>query len=182
MVSNSNRNRVDTRIHVLATVVGEFASAFGADQECLRSIRRGIFEKQIIEEIHLHYYARKKHVGHIVMKIDWEYHRVMVDGEDGNQFRIGPGKSIVRQLDEAADEIIKHTERIRQKCKVTRVETCYQYRRSIMENRSDYNEAMKFLGHAIAQTERSEESSTEFKLCVRFVIDKLKELEITVES
>ena len=50
-VKVKNRVRIDTRVSVLSTAVGAYAKSFGADQDCLDSIQKGIYERQIIEQI-----------------------------------------------------------------------------------------------------------------------------------
>ena len=181
-VKVKNRVRIDTRIGVLSTAVGAYAKSFGADQGCLESIRKGVHERQIIEQIELYYYARKKYVGHITMKIDWERHQVLVDSAGGNEFRLDADKPILEQLDAASQEIIRHVERLKENCHVTKVETSYCYRSEYRNNEEKLVEARKFLGHVASNRNITEQPSAEFKTYVRFVMDKLEELEIIIES
>jgi len=181
-VRNRNRTRVDTRIGVLSTAVGEYAKAFGADNDCLTSIKKGICERQIIEKIDLYYYACKKFVGHISMKIDWERHQVLVDSENGNEFRLAADKSILEQLDAASQEIIRHVERMKKECSVTKVESIYTYRYEYRIDEQKHDEARKFLGHVPSGKKRTAEQTEEFKTYIRFVMDKLEELEIIIEN
>lgn len=181
-VKNKNRVRIDTRIDVLSTAVGAYVKAFGADQDCLDSIRKGIQVQQIIEQIELYYYSQKKYVGHITMKIDWKRHQVLVDSADGNEFRLDADEPILKQLDAASQEIIRHVHRLKENCHVTKVETSYRYRSEYRNNEEKHIEARKFLGHVASNRNIVEHPTAEFKTFVRFVMDKLEELEIIIES
>lgn len=181
-VRNKNRVRIETRIGILSTAVGAYAEAFGADQECLKSIRKGILEQQIIEQITLCYYAGEKYVGHITMKIDWKQHQVLVDSAGGNEFRLDADKPILVQLDAASQEIICHVKRLREKCGVTKIETAYLYQLEYRNNEEKHNEARKFLGHVKSNRNTTEMPTEEFKTYIRFVMDKLQELEIIIEN
>ena len=180
-VKVKNRVRIDTRVSVLSTAVGAYAKSFGADQDCLDSIQKGIYERQIIEQIELYYYAQKRYVGHIIMKIDWKRHQVLVNSADGNEFRLEADRSILEQLDAASKEIIRHVQRLKKECHVTKVETSYRYCAEYRNNEAKYNEAKKFLGHVESNRNLTEQPTVEFKTYVRFVMDKLEELEIVIE-
>lgn len=180
-VHNKNQVRIDTRLNVLVTAVGEYAKAFGADDDCLNSIKKGIHERQIIEQVELRYYSKTKFVGKITMKIDWSLHQVLVNSEKGNIFRLSADKSVLEQLDAASQEIIKHVNRLKKACAVTKVDVTYRYRSEYRDDPQKHDEARKFLGHVPADISK-EVSTDQFKTCIRFVMDKLKELELTVEN
>lgn len=181
-VKNKNRVRVDTRLKTLTAAVGEYATAFGADKDCLESIRKGIGDRQIIETIELNYYFRKKWVGRVTMEIDWDKHQLLVNSDHGDEFHFETGRSILEQLDAASQEIVRHVKRLKEKCHVTRVEAIFTYRREYRLDEKKHAEARKFLGHSAAAHEHHGEESPEFKTYIRFVMDKLSELAVTVES
>lgn len=180
-VRNRNRVRIDTRLDVLATTVGKYAKAFGADEDCLESIKRGIHQRQIIERIELHYFSGEKYVGRITMEINWKQHQILVASDGGNEFQLDSNKSILEQLDAASKEIIRHVDRLRSQCKVTKIISHYRYRREYRDNPQKHKEAQDFLGHTSAKNTEIP-STEEFKICIRFVMDRLKELEITIEN
>ena len=181
-VKNKNRIRVDTRIDVLATAVGEYAKAFGATVGCMDSIRKGILEHQIIEQIGLNYFAGNRLVGQITMKIDWDYHRVQVESEKGNEIQLNADQTVLEQLDGASQEIIRHVQRLRIKCNVTRIESTFRYRREYLCNEQKHEDARRYLGHTQAIENWPKEQTTEFKTYIRLIMDKLRELEVTIEN
>lgn len=182
-VRNRNMVRVDTRLKTLTTAVGEYAAAFGAGEDCLDSIRKGVGERQIIETIELNYYSRRKWVGRVTMEIDWDKHQILVNSDHGDEFHFETGRSVLEQLDAASQEIIRHVERMKEMCHVTRVKPTYIYRTEYRFNKKKEAEAEKFLGHTstVVYKDRGEESP-EFKTYIRFVMDKLSELTVTVEN
>lgn len=181
-VKNRNRNRVETRLTTLTTAVGEYALAFGADEECVDTIRKGVGERQIIGTIMLYYYRRKECVGRVIMKIDWKKHQILVNSDHGDEFHFNTDRSILEQLDNASQEIIRHVKRLRKECHVTRIKPVYTYRAECVRNSEQLAEVRKFLGLTAVTDECDPEETPEFKTYIRFVMDKLKELEVIVES
>src|SRR5699024_972188 len=131
------------RVSVLATAIGEYAKAFGASKDWLESIRKGVFERPIIETIEMDYYSRKKYVGHIVMKINWERHQVLVETEGKNKYSLKSDKSVLQQLDAATKEIISHVQRMKNECNVTSRKTSFQYRLEYVLDDKKHDEARK---------------------------------------
>lgn len=181
-VKVNSRVKVETRLNVLGTAISEFASAFGADRSCLTSIQKGVLDRQIIEDIKLHYYSGKKHVCAITMHIDWKCHQVLVNSDDGNQFKLRSDEPLLDQLDAASKEIIAHVDRIRKQCKVTNIECYYIYREEYRNDEKKHNEARKYLGHSPVTERLPEESSDEFKTLAHYEMGKLQELSIIIEN
>lgn len=84
--------KVETRLRVLTWAVSEYAHAFGADKDCLDTIEKGIYQRQIIEQITFEYFHSRFHskefVGRITLKIDWDCHEMLVNDEDGKMIQI----------------------------------------------------------------------------------------------
>lgn len=174
--------KVETRLRVLTWAVSEYAHAFGADKDCLETIEKGIYERQIIEQITFEYFHGKEFVGRITLKIDWACHEMLVNDENGKMIQIRKDQSILKQLDEASQVIQDHVARLRKECKVSEIETYYRYREEYTSDDSKHEEAQKFLGHTSAKDRVQTEPTVKFKTIHRLVMGKLKELEVTVES
>lgn len=174
--------KVETRLRVLTWAVSEYAHAFGADKNCLDTIEKGIYQRQIIEQITFEYFHSKEFVGRITLKIDWACHEMLVNDEDGKMIQIRKDQSILKQLDEASQVIQDHVARLRKECKVNRIETCYHYRSEYTADDAKHEAARAFLGHISAKDRARSEPAAKFKTIHRLVMGKLKELEVIVES
>ena len=175
--------KLEPRLRVLTWAVSEYAEAFGAGRECLDSIKKGVYERQIIERIILYYYHHNSFVGCVTLTIDWDLHQMLMSDENGNQIQIREGESILHQLDESTEIIKNHVSRMRDEFHVTRIETAYQYRQEY--NRAEkLDEARRFLGHVCQPPDERQttQNTPQFKTLHRLILNKLKELEVTVES
>ena len=177
-----SRVKVETRLNVLGTAVSEFASAFGADKDCLDTIQKGILDQQIVETIKLHYYSGKKHVGLITMHIDWARHQALVESDGGDRFEIRSDKPLVEQLDAASKEIIAHVDRIREQCRVTRIQSIYTYRDECRNDKKKLQAAREYLGHSPATEDIPETSLDEFRMLAHYEMGRLQELSIDIED
>lgn len=175
------RLKIVPRLEVLSTTVKEFLKAFGASESCLDSVDKGVYQKQIIENFHLYYYSKKKLCGKITMNIDWEKHQVFVNSDSGKEFNIKEGESLIEQLDKASKVIVCHVDKLKRDMDIDYIDVQYTYRDYYVMDERRHNEARKYLGHTPAEPIQ-ESSAEEFKTQVRFIIDKLKELEIVVHS
>lgn len=174
---------VYTRLHVLAVTISEFATAFGADNDCIQSIEKGIYERSIIEKIFLYYYDNSDMlVGQITFTIDWDVHKLKVADENGNKFEIESKKSILEQLDKSTGEIVRHVNRIRKSLNVKKIESSYQYRSEYNDNRQTHQEAQKYLGHVTGKDRGPRKDNVLFEHTIKCVLDALEELEITISN
>ncbi len=169
------------RINVLTTAISEFAAAFGANSDCIESIKKGVLEKQILKKVYLSYYNKQNFVGRITLEIDWNMHRVMLNSSDGKTFNLRTDCSVIQQLDSASNEIIQHVERMKDACGVTRIKSSYDYADEYNSDPKKKREAMSFLGHQYGDFDVTAKASEEFKTHISFIAGKLKELKITVE-
>lgn len=176
-----NRVKVVPRLEVLSTTLKEFLKAFGASDSCLDSVDKGVYKKQIIETFHLYYYSKDKCCGKITLHIDWEKYQVFVNSDSGKEYNINEEESLIEQLDKASKLIVSHINKMRRDLNVDRVEVHYTYRDYFTMDTIRYNETRKYLGHSLAKS-ITESSTVEFKTSVRFIMNKLKELEIVVET
>ncbi len=115
------------------------------------------------------------------MHIDWEKHQVFVNSDSGKDINIKEGESLIDQLDKASKLIVSHVNKIRRDLNVDQIKVHYTYRDYYTNDPSKHAAARKYLGHSTADP-ISSISIPEFKNQVRFIMDKLKELEIIVES
>lgn len=174
---------VYSRLELLALAITQFADAFGADEGCLESIRKGVYERQILERITLYYFDDSNAlVGMITLSIDWNVHKLRVNDENGNRFEIKTSSSILEQLDKATGEIIRHVNRLRRALHVKRIECRYWYRDKYRINQEKAQEAMRYLGHSTGEPLHTKSGNPIFDHTIKCVMDTLEELEITIAS
>ena len=174
---------VYSRLQVLALTISEFATAFGADDACIQSIEKGVYERNIIEKIFLYYYDRNNVlVGQITFSIDWEIYQIKMSDEKGNKFAINSSKSILEQLDKATGEIIRHVNRVRRALGVARIESSYQYRSEYNANERKHQEAQKYLGHVTGKYRGEIKENPIFEHTITCILDSIEELEIKISN
>lgn len=174
---------VYTRLEVLALTISEFASAFGANDGCIQSIEKGVYNRQIIKKIILYYYDNHNElVGQITFTIDWDIHKLKIADERGNKFEIKSRKSILEQLDKSTGEIIQHVSRMRKALHVKRIESCFYYMDEYKSNAQKYEEAKKYLGHVTGENRGPVKESSLFENTIKCILDTLEELEIIISN
>lgn len=171
---------VITRVELLTFSLIEFVIAFGARNECEETIKKGVFERQIIRTIILYYYDKNyKHVGSITMDIDWELHKLNVKEKIGDKIEVNKSLSILEQIDKVTCEIIKHVNRLRKSLDVTYIKSGYRYIEEIEKDPIKYKNAMTYLKH-VEQDEKLNIDNKGFKE-MTCVFDKLTELTISIK-
>ena len=172
-----------SRLELLALAITQFADAFGADDDCLESIRKGVYERQILEKIILYYFDKSEDlVGMIALSIDWNVYKLKVHDENGNNFEMKASKSVLEQLDKATVEIINHVNRLRYALGVKKIECRYLYRAKYRISQEKEKEAMQYLGHSTAKPLSTKNANSIFEHTIKCVMDTLEELEITISS
>lgn len=175
----SNIIKIDSRLELLAFTVMEFLKAFGVSDSCLESAKKGVYERQIIEQFSLHFFSGSDYCGRVTIHIDWELYKIYMDDFNGEE--IQKDKSLLDQLDKSTDIIIKHVNKIKRDMHITKIKVSYLYIPEYRDNSERLMEAMQYLGHTLSSSSSTQLQNAEFERGLKMVIDKIKELEIIVE-
>jgi len=175
---------VYVRLNILSMAIAEYLEAFGASESTIKTVEKGVYKRQLIKEIYLYYYNDKKEiVGEISFYIDWEKYKVNMGDEKGNKFELCVGKSILEQLDESSNEIIKHVNKIRKDLSVQKVKTTYVYIDECYANEKILNETREYLGTNKGDSTRSiRKVDMQFTQTVDYIMGALNELELTIKN
>lgn len=180
MTEVKTRVRVIPRLELLTTTMLEFLKAFGADSDTLEAIRKGVYSRQIINSVTLHYYSGSKYQGRVTLRINWEKHKVSVTNNIGTDFRINEGKSLLEQLDQATRLIVSHVNKLRRDKKIDRIVSRFFYKPEYTRDEEKYRQAREYLGHSLKEA-ITEEPDKEFVNEIKYTMDVLDELEIDIE-
>ena len=173
--------RVMPRLRVLSIVLKEFLRAFGAEETVMDIVDKGVYQKQLIEEFVLYYFSGENCLGKATLHIDWEKHEISLNTDSGKSFSFNEGGSLIEQIDKASSLVIYHVNRLRKELHIDRIETHFRYKEEIREDKDKLEETRKLLGLTKSDP-ISLSSSVEFKNAVVYIMDKLNELTIIVES
>lgn len=143
--------KVMPRLEVLYYFVYELAESFGVEEYVLDSIKTGILDNQILEQISIRYKnSEGLVVGKIIIDIDWEKHFCLAQTEKGKLFEIDLSKSVVDNFVGWKKYIVKHTQEIRKQFNVVKIDGGFSYRSQIEKDKEQYDKALKIMGHVLA--------------------------------
>lgn len=138
---------VKPRLNILYMVVYELAEQFGADSSCLKTIRKGVLDRQYIEKITLRYYNKKNEiVGEIYFNIDWKKYEINATDTKGAEFKINCKKSTYSQISEMGEEIVKYVNKMRRDLNIAHVKAWYHTIKYDSVREIDETEIDKYLG------------------------------------
>lgn len=173
---------VKTRIEALYYFIYEMSDAFGVNLSGLETIRKGVFEKQLVRKIIVNYYNEKDEVvGRVTIDIDWEKHEFLASTDYGSTFRLDPKKAVKSQISELSEIIISHVNKMRKTYHVKKVVTRFRYIEQIESDPEKNRETMKYLGHVYGEND-IEKIEPIFNQTLSWVIDQLSEVSITVAN
>lgn len=173
---------VKSRIETLYYFLYEIVESFGVnDRDVFDTIKKGILDNQMLKEIYIYYKNNKKNVATITISIDWEEHRLRASTESGDTFELDPNKSIVSQISEISDIIIEHVENLMKNYSVTDVKTKYRLIEEYLKDDIIHEKAREFLGLRAASSEE-EEFDEDLKNTIKWIVDQLSEVTITVDE
>ena len=177
------RLKVVSRLRVLHYVVHELASGFGVGEGALKTIKKGILDKQIIERIWINYLnSEGKLVGRVIITIDWERHRVRASSENGKSFQIDSSESISisEQISRVYSTLVKHTEKLRKAFGVEEIKVRYSYTHDIWEDEKELQKAREFLGTSPGKNLEWADVS-HWDIEIEYISRKLEELRVKIE-
>lgn len=138
------------RIRVLAQVILDLANGCGVTG-CEESIRKGIIEKSIIQDITLSFIDGKNVVrGEIVFFIDWEKLEFLAQTNEGITIidKLDLNKLLAPQLDPVlCTELFNFVKRLKNKYNIVRSKSSYGYRKIYTENETIHDKTRKYMNH-----------------------------------
>jgi len=172
----------EVRIKSLYRLIYELAENFGANENTLDSLKRGILDKKIIKEFTLEYYNNiGEIVGEVEFEIDWEMHKLIASTPDGQSFTFYSDKSFASQVSSWLEDVNYLVNEIKRAKKVSEVNSKYRYIASIENDEILYKDAMKYLGHHLRDTDPKKNHDIKFAKELEFITEKFKELKIRVK-
>lgn len=181
MVKVNNKVIVVPRLELLYMTIVEYLRAFGAEESTIKCVEKGVLDKEIIKRIDLHYFSGKKYCGKVSLTINWEKHKVHVSDDTGDEYCFQEDEgSLLEQLDEASRIIIAHVNKLRRDLNINRIEARYTYIPKYEDDKEMHKKAMDYLGH-VTKDPIKDSANKEFSTKIKYIMDKLDELEINVE-
>lgn len=149
--------KIMPRLEVLYYFVYELAESFGVEEDVLDSIKTGILDNQILEQVSIQYKNSEGIVvGKIIIDIDWEKHFCLAKTESGKYFEIDLSKSVVENIVNWKKYIVLHTQEIRKQFNVVKIDGRYCYRKQIVKDKEQYDKALKIMGHILAPSDKED--------------------------
>lgn len=140
--------KVMPRIETLYYFIYELAQCFHADEATLESIKTGILDNQIIDNMTLWYKNKSgKSVAKLLIKIDWKTHQMLAETDDGKNIEIDMSKSIVDNIVGWRKFAVAHVDAIMKQFDVCRVMSTYHYRSEICKTPADHQRAREIMHH-----------------------------------
>jgi hypothetical protein len=138
------------RIRILAQVILDLAEGCGVT-DCEDSIKRGIIEQPIIEDITLSFIDDSNVVkGEVIFHIDWEKLEFLAQTNEGITVieRLDLNKLLAPQLDPVlCTELFNFVKRLKKKYNIIRTKSSYDYRKKYNETDEINNNTMKYMRH-----------------------------------
>lgn len=165
--------KVMARLEVLYYFIYELAESFGVEKDVLDSIKTGVLDNHILEQIIIRYkISDGTIVGKIIIAIDWEKHFCLAETDRGKLFEIDMSKSVVENVVDWKKYIVLHTQEIRKQFNVVRIDGEYRYRSQIEKDEKEYNKALKIMNHVIATNSNNESIDVELTEKLTEVIEE----------
>lgn len=159
------------RIRVLAQVILDLAQGCGAT-DCEKSIKRGIIDKSIIEDITLSFIDNKNVVrGEVIFCIDWEKLEFLAQTNEGITIieRLDLNKLLAPQLDPVlCSELFNFVKRLKKKYNIERIKSSYGYRKRYKENDEIYDKTRAYMGHVPGEMLEKDTRDFNYELKVAF--------------
>lgn len=176
------------RIRVLYAVVEELAKGFGANEDKIDTIRKGVLDKQIVSEIIFNYLDKDNLlVAKVTLFIDWEKHRVLAKSESGETFELDPERSISEQISQIYVILVEHTKKLRKALNISNVNIRYNYTKDVWRDKEKLQQARELLGTSPAKDiawstfDGNADDQQDWDYVFEYISSSLAELKIKVE-
>lgn len=172
---------VQPRLNILYMVIYELADQFGANSSCLKTIKKGILDRQYIEKIILRYINNEnKIVGEIYFKIDWEKYEINAADDKGAEFKINCKNSTYSQISEMGEEIVKYVNKMRRDLNIVNIKALYNTIKCKPGDSIQEKDIDEYLGLSLCDEEASYNISLEFQHNFEIIFGLLDELIIGI--
>lgn len=159
------------RIRVLAQVILDLAEGCGVT-DCEDSIKRGIVDKSIVENIMISFVDDKKVIkGQIIFCIDWEKLEFLAQTNEGITIieRIDMNKLLAPQLDPVlCTELFNYVQRLKTKYNIVRTKTSYEYRKKYRETEEIHNKTRAYMHHVKGELLTKDTTAFNYELKAAF--------------
>ncbi len=159
------------RIRILAQVILDLAQGCGGS-DCERSIKRGIIDKPIIENITLSFIDNNNVVrGQVMFCIDWGKLEFLAQTNEGITVieRLDLNKLLAPQLDpELCSELFNFVKRLKKKYNIVRTRSSYGYRKRYRENDEILSKTRAYMGHEKGEILEKDTKDFNYELKVAF--------------
>lgn len=173
---------VTSRLKTLYYVIYEMAEAFGADEDALNTIEKGVLRQQVLQKIVINYInVRGDVIGRVTLAIDWEEHRLRASTDYGCKFELIPGKSVRSQISEVSDKIIDHVNCMRSSMDIRKITTRYYFTDDIYSDKERLRNTREYMGLKGGE-KLPEKIDPVFEETFRCIFSKLGELSISVSE
>jgi len=159
------------RIRILAQVILDLAEGCGVT-DCEESIKRGIIEQPIVEDITLSFIDASNVVrGEVIFRIDWEKLEFLAQTNDGITVieRLDLNKLLAPQLDPVlCTELFNFVKRLKKKYNIVRSKSSYGYRKRYRETDEIYDNTRKYMRHVKGEVLEKDTKNFNYELKVAF--------------
>ncbi len=159
------------RIRILAQVILDLAEGCGVT-DCEESIKRGIIEQPIVEDITLSFIDTNNVVrGEVIFCIDWEKLEFLAQTNEGITVieRLDLNKLLAPQLDPVlCTELFNFVKRLKKKYNIIRTKSSYGYRKRYRETDEIYNNTRKYMKHVKGEVLEKDTKDFNYELKVAF--------------
>ena len=159
------------RIRILAQVILDLAEGCGVT-DCEESIKRGIIEQPIVEDITLSFIDTNNVVrGEVIFCIDWEKLEFLAQTNEGITVieRLDLNKLLAPQLDPVlCTELFNFVKRLKKKYNIIRTKSSYGYRKRYRETDEIYNNTRKYMKHVKGEVLEKDTRDFNYELKVAF--------------
>lgn len=159
------------RIRILAQVILDLAEGCGVT-DCEESIKRGIIEQPIVEDITLSFIDASNVVrGEVIFRIDWEKLEFLAQTNEGTTVieRLDLNKLLAPQLDPVlCTELFNFVKRLKKKYNIVRTKSSYGYRKRYRETDEIYDNTRKYMRHVKGEVLEKDTKDFNYELKVAF--------------
>ena len=168
-----------SRLRVLHDVTSELAGSLGAQASALEIIKKGVLERQLIDDIFLYYYSTDgEGVCCVTLSIDWDKHEIYASSDEGSRFSLDPELSIAEQLAKIFPILTNHVMKMCNHYHVTTIKAHFGYRPEVWSDPQKLAETRAYLGLGPAETPKF---ASNLRYEEKFCADTLRELGFKVE-
>lgn len=177
--------RTTVRVRVLYDVIKNLAFSCGFPHYIEESLKKGIVDRQIYEEVYAYYInGNGKAVGRVSFEIDWDQYEIHSKTDSGKEISVRNDIPLIDQFAIWAEDIANYISEMQKALGVEEIWVFYRYRPEIRNDPIKDKEADAFLGltRSNKRIEFDSSSGEQFERNMTFISEMLPELKINVAS